>query len=261
MKEQLNSAGIFHFGLTALPHRGSWFDVRAAQRVPHNAKTAIVCLFPYYIKCEKRNTAMVAAVNDYHIVAKQMMENAIQELKPKYPGDYAAFIDNSPFDEISLAVFAELGSRGRNGLLITEQFGSWVFIGEIVTNAKKLETQKKPVVEKSENNGLKGKTGEGSAEFCTRCDRCIEACPAGILPEKSKRTCISAITQKKGELSEQERAMIKLGGSAWGCDICQDACPCNFNVKQTQIPMFLENFAPVITDGALEVWCKTKLYA
>ena len=72
---------------------------------------------------------------------------------------------------------------------------------------------------------------------------CIKLCPGGALTENGfdERKCVSYITQKKGELSEEEMNAIRNSGSVWGCDICQRVCPENKNKELTGINKFREN--------------------
>ena len=107
---------------------------------------------------------------------------------------------------------AGLGVLGDNGLLITPRWGSFVFIGEIITLS---EAPPEPA----------------PLKFCAHCGRCSAACP-------SPDSCLSALTQKKGALSAGEEELIRRSGSVWGCDICQLACPCNDGAEETAIPEF-----------------------
>lgn len=211
-------------------------DCRAKKRLPQNAKTVIVACFPYLLEEENyklSNISKYAAVTDYHEVALNRLNSAIKKLKKLYPeNEFAAFADNSPIPEVRAACNAGLGVRGINTLLITEKYGSYVFIGEIVTD---LELSFSPLDEKS----------------CIDCKKCIDACPSDALNEnKFNRTlCLSEITQKKGELSDKEETLMKNCGCVWGCDICQNVCPMNKNAAVTEIEEFLCAPIPFISSG------------
>ena len=69
---------------------------------------------------------------------------------------------------------------------------------------------------------------------------------------KNGRECLSAVTQKKGELTEEERDYIIEYGSAWGCDICADVCPYSWKAAKTPVKFFYENRTPYLTQDALE---------
>ena len=274
----MENAGIHEYGITCIPEKILWFDVQNVSKVPHDAQTAIVCLFPYYIKCEHLNISRYAAVDDYHIICMDMMTNAISKLQKIFPGEYAAFVDNSPFDEVSLAIQAGLGIRGKNGLLITPKYGSWVFIGEIVTDVKFDDSN---ILKSTDDDNILKSTDETSCssfeneykqnkyeinehkyekDLCDKCNLCVKNCPTGALTYENfdRKKCISYLTQKKGELTEKEQAMIKSGASAWGCDICQEICPNNFIVQETNISQFKNNFTPIINESNLEHLMKTK---
>ena len=205
-------------------------DCRAKKRLPQNAKSVIVACFPYLLSKEnyqKSNVSKYAAVTDYHAVALNRLNSAVTKLKEIYPeNEFSAFADNSPIPEVSAACKAKLGARGINSLLITEKYGSYVFIGEIVTDLE-----------------IPCTVSEETA--CIGCEKCISACPSGALKKNGfeKTVCLSEITQKKGDLSEEETNLMKECGCVWGCDICQDVCPMNKNAAVTEIKEFL--FSPV----------------
>lgn len=210
---------------------------RAKKRIPQNASSVIVACFPYLLDEEKysgSNVSKYAVVEDYHNVALSRLNKACLELKEKFPSEaFEPFADNSPVPEVRAACLAGLGKRGMNSLLITEKYGSYVFIGEIVTS-------------------LKIEAAEYIIEECIRCGKCVNACPAkaidqnGIIREK----CLSEITQKKGELTAEETELMKKCGCVWGCDICQDICPMNKNAATTEIEEFILSAVPVFEKGA-----------
>jgi epoxyqueuosine reductase len=112
---------------------------------------------------------------------------------------------DSPFlDECALAVRAGLGFYGRNGLVVSLELGSFFNIGCLLTD---LEL---PFTESKNFNGCP----DG-------CLLCLEACPVGL----DKKRCISYLTQKKGDLNEEEKKLM--GRQLYGCDICQTVCPFN----------------------------------
>lgn len=209
---------------------------RAVNRLPENAKTVIVACFPYLLDEESYrniNISKYAVVADYHEVALNRLNSAIKKLRELYPEhDFAAFADNSPVPEVKAACAAGLGVRGMNTLLITQKYGSYVFIGEIVTS-------------------LELECTEFKEELCIGCKKCIKACPSGAISETGfdKSTCLSEITQKKGVLSEKEERLMKECGCVWGCDICQDVCPMNKSAAKTDIKEFTSSPAACISSG------------
>ncbi len=202
-------------------------ECRAKERLPKAAKTVICFAFPYKVKQEApKNISRYAAVPDYHNICAELLGEVADALKEQYPqNEFEVFIDNSPIPEVFAASYAGLGAIGKNGLLITERFGSFVFIGEIVTDLS---------IEGGEK--LKG---------CSSCGACVAACPVGL----KKSECLSAVTQQKSDLSAEQIKSIKKGGSVWGCDICQNACPHNVRVETTFIDEFYKGYRDCYLKG------------
>ncbi len=206
---------------------------RAAARLPQNARSVIVCLFPYAVASEEpRNISRYACVPDYHEAAGAVLRAFAESLRGAFPKErFEEFMDNSPLREVSCAVAAGLGVRGDNGLLISDEFGSYVFIGCVVT------TMALPVTEQSRE--------------CLHCGRCASACAGGCLPSISRDSCASALTQKKGELTKEERYIIRRSGSLWGCDVCQEVCPMNEGKRLAPHPCF-DRYDPILNEAALD---------
>ena len=218
------------------PFRAHILPCRAASRIPENAQSILVALFPYYMgedAYEGSNISRYAAVPDYNDFMKERLEQAAEALRNAYPTEtFEAFCGNSPLPEVICAQKAGLGTRGVNGLLLTERYGSWVFIGEIVTSFELPAAQKE-------------------LSLCDGCDLCIRACPTGALAADvfHAELCLSAITQQKKPLTPEQEAMIRKTGCAWGCDICQKACPKNKSAAKTEIDLFLNGFKAYAEHG------------
>lgn len=211
-------------------------DCRAKNRLPQSAKTVVVACFPYLLDEETykgSNISKYAVVTDYHEVVLNRLKKACDKLHKEFPeNSFVPFADNSPIPEVRAAAFAGLGVKGMNSLLITEKYGSYVFIGEIVTD---LETD----------------CAESKIRSCIGCKKCISVCPSGALDCESfsRELCLSEITQRKGELNEKELELIKSCGCVWGCDICQDTCPMNKNAAKTDITEFLSSPVSKVDEG------------
>ncbi len=207
--------------------KDSLIECRAKCRIPKNAQSVIVALFPYNLgdnAYEGSDISKYAVVPDYHDVVTSILQETALNLKEAYPDEeFVVFTDNSPIPEVKAAVSSGLGVRGLNGLFINKKYGSWVFIGEIVT------TMQLNYADIELNNTI-----------CIECKKCIKNCPTstisinGINPDK----CLSYITQKKGYLTPEQEALIRSSGCAWGCDICQNVCPLNKNVIADPIDIF-----------------------
>lgn len=199
--------------------------------------TAILFAVPYVMTADAgeptRNLSLYAVPRDYHGYMKELEAVVVPSLRGDYPDfAFALFADHSPIMEVDAAARAGLGMLGMNGLLLTPEYGSFVFIGELMTDADYTAV-----------------TGEAVPAFpadpprCEGCGLCVKACPAGC-GEGSRDGCLSALTQKKGELTPEETAAIVKGGLVWGCDACQLACPHNRAVikdgRDTPVPYFRE---------------------
>jgi epoxyqueuosine reductase len=148
---------------------------------------------------------------DYHKVISKKLE-VIKEFLNDNGCISEIFVDNNCLDERYLACEAGLGFYGLNSLLINEEYGSYFFIGIILTNA---------IFEYNERKNKK----------CLECRKCIEACPTGAINEKgilNGNKCLSYLTQKKN-LNEEEKS--KFNKCIFGCDICSKVCPHNENIK------------------------------
>lgn len=184
-----------------------------------NAKTVISVILSYVPKeLIHKNGIKISKYAygpDYHEVLKSKMEIMLGEIKKEVPEiDARIFIDTAPVLERYFAMAAGLGFIGNNTCLITEKYGSLVFIGEIVCD-----------VESSEYDLPIFKT-------CGECQSCILACPTGALSENGldANKCISYHTiENRGSIPSD--IALRISNQVFGCDICQDACPYNKAVK------------------------------
>lgn len=195
-----------------------------------DVQSVIVCLFPYQVN-EKTggNIAKYTYGLDYHIVIRDKLEEIGRFLTTEIPGfDYQAFADTGPLVDRYLAYLAGLGFYGLNNHIITDEYGSYVLIGYLLTN--QLFELDSPL-----------------DQTCLRCGSCVKECPGqaivGDFGMDSQR-CRSYLTQKKGELTVDEIAIIKKNSLVFGCDICQDVCPHNRGKLLTPIKEFQEDIIP-----------------
>lgn len=221
-------------------------ECRAQRRLPDNPKSVIVMLFPYYAgEYPERNVCRYAMLEDYHGVCAVYLKAFAEILRRAHPAHaFVPFVDVSPIREVEAARLAGLGVRGRNGLLINGRYGSRVFIGELVTT-------------------LDMPASSPLAGGCLECGQCEAACPGGAIQggkPLDERRCLSRISQKKGALTEGERALLKAGGLVWGCDVCADICPHNAKPRITPIDAFKTDIMPTLTRENLEEALKTKPY-
>lgn len=217
--------------------KNNLIDCRAKGRLPKNAKSIIIFAFPYLLEkelYEDRNISKYAVPMDYHKVLMSRLTLCCEELSVLYENEeFVPFADNSPIPEVQAACLGGLGVLGENSLLITKDYGSFVFLGEIVTTLK-LDP-----------------TGNKEISNCLKCNKCVEVCPNSAIKEGkiSLPLCLSHITQQKGELTQAEKDLIKKTKCAWGCDICQDICPLNRNAKTTDISEFIDSALAKVDRG------------
>ena len=199
-------------------------------------RSILVFLVPYYAT-ETVNLSRYSAARDYHIVLRQITDRLIEGIRAACPGAHAkGYGDHSPIAERSAALRAGLGILGDNGLILHEKYGSYVFIGDVITDLVPEALCARPPME---------------IRHCEHCGRCREACPTGILRGEGE-DCLSAITQRKGSLSEGEVALMKKYNTVWGCDVCQSVCPHNAHPHVTPIKFFKEDLIPHLTLEILE---------
>lgn len=192
------------------------------EREDFTPRSVIVYLVPYYTG-ETVNISRYAASLDYHIALKECADGLILALQQASPGAKAkGYGDHSPISEVSAALIGGLGVIGDNGLILNEKYGSYVFIGDVVTDIAP---------------ELLGVAAPLEVEGCLHCGACKKACPTGILRGEGE-DCLSAITQRKGELTASEADMMRKYNTAWGCDVCQSVCPYNRTPVVTPIEFF-----------------------
>jgi len=209
-------------------------DPRILARTDLVPRSAIIYLLPYYAG-ECINLSRYAASLDYHIVIKDINDSLRTFLSEHFPGSNSVgYGDHSPIDERHAALVCGLGIQGDNGLLINEKYGSYVFIADVLTD---ISPEKLGAITPKEMG------------HCPSCGACRRACPTGILRYEGT-DCLSAITQKKGELSDLEISLMREYETVWGCDICQSSCPYNATPRITPIKFFHKDRIPHLTiDG------------
>lgn len=202
------------------------------ERLCPSARSVLVFLFPYFAGARPGNLSLYARGRDYHAVIRDALAPEASAWQAAHPENrFLVLADASPIPEVRAAALAGLGVIGENGLLIHETFGSYVFIGTIVTDLD-----------------LPGTTQPVRA--CLRCGRCKKACPGGVL--RGEGVCLSALTQQSGALTPGEEALLRKHPLIWGCDLCQMACPMNANVPLTDTPPFREGLIDSLDADALE---------
>ncbi|PZN10741.1 MAG: tRNA epoxyqueuosine(34) reductase QueG, partial [Bacillota bacterium] len=154
--------------------------------------------------------AAAGRTRSYQHFMRQRLEELGRWLERHRPGcRWAVQVDTGPLVDRAVAERAGIGWIGKNCCLIVPGHGSWVFLGELVTDVEL-------------------PADEPLADACADCDLCLRACPTRAFTgprELDPRRCVSFLTQAKGPLSDQERQAV--GVSLYGCDACQAVCPHN----------------------------------
>lgn len=184
-------------------------------------KTIISIAFPYYHKdaaAEVDNGFSIYTKRlDYHRVVKKYLSQ-IREYIESLGGKALEFVDSNALPERYIAYLAGVGFIGKNNMLITKKYGSYVFLGELITDLNiECEDQRNQV-------------DIAKYHECGECVACFKQCPTkSINPLRNNpNICLSYITQKK-EISDQEIGLLK--GNIFGCDFCQLRCPYNEEIE------------------------------
>jgi epoxyqueuosine reductase len=199
------------------------------------ARSVVVCVInyntahPYSTQVNNAGHGWISRYawsrEDYHdsVLGKlHQVERKLRDLcGSNAPIETRAYVDTGPVVERVFAKYAGVGWLGKNTCLINQKFGSWLFLGVIVTS-------------------LDLKFDFPSADRCGSCTRCIDACPTDALLKPytlDANRCISYLTiEKRGAIPEELRSGV--GHHVFGCDICQDVCPWNRKSPFTDKPEF-----------------------
>jgi epoxyqueuosine reductase len=143
-----------------------------------------------------------------------VLRERLGELGRRLGGDHRVLVDANHHVDREAAARAGVGFYGKNTMLITRRFGSWIVLGTLITTAEVEPTA--PL-----------------ALDCGSCTLCIEACPTDALNEPGvvdSTRCLSYWSQAPAPIPEEYRA--DLGAQVYGCDICQDVCPWNRGIEK-----------------------------
>lgn len=161
---------------------------------------------------------------DYHKVIAKKTRHLIHKLAENVDGEkgarFAWYVDYGPMLERSYAAKAGLGYIGKNTMLINRDYGSWIFLSEILTTVE-LEFDNPKLVDHG---------------HCGDCRLCIEACPTGAILDSwniNSKKCISYLTIERPE-KIHPRLAGQINSNIFGCDICQEVCPHNRKAQPSQ---------------------------
>ena len=238
--------------LAAGMHGGmGWMEARADQRAHPQAlwpeAVSVISLGLNYAPAydplaplEQRDRATISAYaqgGDYHDVVKKRLKALGQWMVQRFKGsELKVFVDTAPVMEKPLAQKAGLGWQGKHTNLVSRDFGSWLFLGEIFTT-------------------LDLAPDAPEHDHCGSCDACLRICPTDAFPAPYRldaRRCISYLTiEHHGPIPHEFRA--KMGNRIYGCDDCLAVCPWNKFALSHSEPAFAPReslTAPKLADFA-----------
>lgn len=189
----------------------------------------------------KGRISMSAWGKDYHVVVRDILRRLGDFLAQNAPRAVrlASFVDTGPLVDRAIAQRAGTGWYGKNCSIFTQRYGSWVFLGEILTDLE-LEPDT-PSTGPGSPVPATGGRDEHGGYGCGECDICLRACPTGALDPRSPyvtnaNICLSYITQMRGFVPRDMRP--KMGFRLYGCDTCQEVCPRNKRVAPAGLAAF-----------------------
>ena len=193
-----------------------------ASRLLDGARSAVCVGLNYYNDAEKDQReadgsdgrgvfSIYVHGRDYHDVMGEMLGRLDTRLKEIFPRMRSlACVDTSPISDRTMAIRSGIAWLGKNSSAISPRFGSWIFLGELLTD-------------------LELRPDRPLATLCGKCTKCIDSCPTGALDQPfvvDARKCISYLTiEERGEVPESLQKAI--GVNVYGCDTCQSVCPFN----------------------------------
>jgi epoxyqueuosine reductase len=223
----------------------AWLERHRALREDVNtvlpgARSAICVALNYYQPVEREQRGMDARDGrgrfsvyvhgeDYHAVMNRMLAQLDERVRAEFPeARTRAVCDIHPVSDRAMAMRSGIAWLGKNTNVISPQFGSWIFLGELLT------TLDLPADEPLET-------------LCAGCTKCIDACPTGALDTPfvlDARRCISYLTiEKRGDIDPALAPLV--GADVYGCDTCQSVCPFN-RVANESIVFHREQRSPLI---------------
>ena len=206
----------------------------------------------YYGNRRQKNGESIFSIHslgeDYHITVRRVLESLALNLKREFPEmKYKICVDTSPLIDRAMAAHAMIGYYGKNCSIINPDFGSFIYIGSLLTNyelsvlmdqSSKFKVQGSKFLHEAQGTRHEALCMRHEARgtihetLCTNCRLCLDACPTGALEEPyslNPSKCLSEITQKKGDVDEKYISKIT---TVYGCDICQNVCPHNKKLRK-----------------------------
>jgi epoxyqueuosine reductase len=217
-------------------------DLRACMPEVQSIVSVALNYYTPHPHAEGQNYAKISRYGwgrDYHRVMHKKLKALTLWLQQQGDGIQARFYaDTGPVSDKVWAQQTGLGWIAKNGNLITREYGSWVFLGEVLTN-------------------LELENDRPHTAHCGTCTRCLQACPTGAIAEPfvvDANRCIAYHTIENRAETLPKAIITHLNGWVAGCDICQDVCPWNQRfARETNVREFQpypHNLAPTLTELA-----------
>jgi len=163
------------------------------------------------------NISVYARNRDYHDVIKGRLKEIANLLEARSGERVKVFVDTAPVMEKPLAESAGIGWQGKHTVVVSREFGSWLFLGAIFTTAELPADEPHP-------------------ESCGTCTRCLDVCPTNAFPapfQLDARRCLSYLNiELKGPIPHEFR--VAMGNRIYGCDDCLAVCPWNKFAAETR---------------------------
>lgn len=198
--------------------KGLWPDVKSVISVAMNYGPD-EDPFLLHGHSDRATVSVYARGRDYHDVVKKRLRQLARRIAEDWSCEVKLFVDTAPVMEKPAAMKAGLGWQGKHTNLVSRDFGSWLFLGEVFTTLD-----------------LKADTPE--SDHCGACRNCLDICPTAAFPEPYKldaRRCISYLTiEHGGHIAPEFRE--PMGNRIYGCDDCLAVCPWNKFAKPTPHP-------------------------
>ena len=229
------SANLAEFITRGFHGEMGWLAARAAERghpqaLWPEAKSVVVLGLNYgpdddplapLARKREGDISVYARGRDYHDIVKSRLKALARTIAARWPGELKVFVDTAPVMEKPLAARAGVGWQGKHTNLVSRQWGSWLFLGEIYLS-------------------LDLSPDEAESDHCGQCSRCLEVCPTRAFPAPYRldaRRCISYLTiEHKGHIDAELRPLM--GNRIYGCDDCLAVCPWNKFAQRTREPGF-----------------------
>jgi epoxyqueuosine reductase len=170
--------------------------------------------------------SIYAQGRDYHDVVKKRLKRVARWMHERFAAEVKVFVDTAPVMEKPLAMQGGIGWQGKHTNMVSREFGSWLFLGEIFTV-------------------LDLPPDAPEADHCGGCSRCLDICPTQAFTapyQLDPRRCISYLTiEHKGHITAEFRKAM--GNRIYGCDDCLAVCPWNKFARPTGEPALMPRAA------------------